>query len=175
MAADTTVITAARMIDVLNGREVDKPQVVITGDRITAVGKQGDPVPADARKIDLGARTLLPGLIDMHVHLTSDPIYSGYRRLGFTDSFWMTVGVANARKTLESGFTTVRTSGRLNMQMWALNRGSNAAISSVHASFRHLCDRLDGRSLRCDSVSPFHHYAKYPDRQFSRRVPGSRA
>jgi imidazolonepropionase-like amidohydrolase len=53
----------------------------------------------------------LPGLIDMHVHLTSDPIYSGYRRLEFTDAFWMTVGVANARRTLESGFTTVRNVG----------------------------------------------------------------
>lgn len=111
MGADTTVVTAGRMIDVLNGREVETPQVIITGDRITAVGKQGDPIPPDARKIDLGPRTLLPGLIDMHVHLTLDPLYSGYRRLEFTDSFWMTVGVANARKTLESGFTTVRNVG----------------------------------------------------------------
>jgi imidazolonepropionase-like amidohydrolase len=47
----------------------------------------------------------------MHVHLTSDPRISGYRRLEYTDSFWMTVGVANARKTLEAGFTTVRNVG----------------------------------------------------------------
>jgi imidazolonepropionase-like amidohydrolase len=109
--ADTIVVTAARMLDVLAGREVERPQVVITDERIVSVGRQGDPVPAQARKVDLGARTLLPGLIDMHVHLTSDPLYSGYRRLQFTDSFWMAAGVAAARKTLESGFTTVRNVG----------------------------------------------------------------
>jgi imidazolonepropionase-like amidohydrolase len=109
--ADTLVVTAARMVDVLAGREIERPQIVISGERIVSVGKQGDPAPADARKLDLGARTLLPGLIDMHVHLTSDPIFSGYKRLQFTDSFWMTVGVANARRTLEAGFTTVRMVG----------------------------------------------------------------
>jgi imidazolonepropionase-like amidohydrolase len=107
----TTVVTAARMIDVLTGRVIDRPQIVITDERFTSVGRQGDPVPADARRVDLGARTLLPGLIDMHVHLTSDPLYSGYRELQFTDAFWMTVGVANARRTLEAGFTTVRNVG----------------------------------------------------------------
>ena len=109
--AGTIVVTGARMVDVLAGREVEQPQIVITDDRISAVGRQGDPVPADARRIDLGNRTILPGLIDMHVHLTSDPLISGYRRLEYTDSFWMTVGVANARKTLEAGFTTVRNVG----------------------------------------------------------------
>src|SRR5215831_1769580 len=109
--AATTVVTAARMIDVLTGRVIERPQIVITADRFTSVGRQGDPVPADARRVDLGARTLLPGLIDMHVHLTSDPLYSGYRELQFTDAFWMTVGVANARRTLEAGFTTVRNVG----------------------------------------------------------------
>ena len=109
--AATTVVTAARMIDVLTGRVVDRPQIVITDERFTSVGRQGDPVPADSRRVDLGARTLLPGLIDMHVHLTSDPQYSGYRALEFTDAFWMTVGVANARRTLEAGFTTVRNVG----------------------------------------------------------------
>jgi imidazolonepropionase-like amidohydrolase len=109
--AETIVVTGARMVDVLAGREVERPQIVITDGRISAVGRQGDPAPADARRLDLGNRTILPGLIDMHVHLTSDPRISGYRRLEYTDSFWMTVGVANARKTLDAGFTTVRNVG----------------------------------------------------------------
>jgi len=54
---------------------------------------------------------LLPGLIDMHVHLTSDPRLSGYRHLEFTDNFWTVVGVANAGRTLEAGLTTVRNLG----------------------------------------------------------------
>src|SRR5215469_9781169 len=109
--AETTVVTGARMVDVLAGRVVEQPQIIVTDGRISALGRQGDPAPADAKRIDLGNRTLLPGLIDMHVHLTSDPVFSGYRRLEFTDSFWMTAGVAAARKTLEGGFTTVRNVG----------------------------------------------------------------
>ena len=109
--AETIVVTGARLVDVLAGRETERPQIVISDGRISAVGRQGDPAPADARRLDLGNRTILPGLIDMHVHLTSDPRISGYRRLEYTDSFWMAVGVANARKTLEAGFTTVRNVG----------------------------------------------------------------
>jgi len=126
--AETIVVTAARMVDVLAGRELERPQIVITDDRITSVGRQGDPVPADARKLDLGDRTLLPGLIDMHVHLTSDPQFSGYRGLQFTDSFWMTVGVANARKTLEAGFTTVRNVGSHNYDDVGLKQGIDRGI-----------------------------------------------
>jgi len=109
--AATLVVTAAHMVDVLAGRETERPQVIITDGRIVSVGRLGDPLPADAKRLDLGDRTLLPGLIDMHVHLTSDPLYSGYRKYEFTDSFWMAVGVANARRTLEAGFTTVRNVG----------------------------------------------------------------
>jgi imidazolonepropionase-like amidohydrolase len=121
--AATTVVTAARMIDVLTGRVIERPQILITDERISSVGRQGDPVPADAKRIDLGSRTVLPGLIDMHVHLTSDPLYSGYRALQFTDAFWMTVGVANARRTLESGFTTVRNVGSSNYADVGLKQG----------------------------------------------------
>jgi imidazolonepropionase-like amidohydrolase len=121
--AATTVVTAAHMVDVLTGRVVERPQILITDERITSVGRQGDPVPADAKRVDLGARTVLPGLIDMHVHLTSDPHYSGYRALEFTDSFWMAVGAANARRTLQSGFTTVRNVGSSNFDDVGLKQG----------------------------------------------------
>ena len=61
--ARTVVVTAAHMIDVLSGRRVDDAQVVVTDGRITAVGRRGDAVPTGAERIDLGARTLLPGLL----------------------------------------------------------------------------------------------------------------
>jgi imidazolonepropionase-like amidohydrolase len=67
--------------------------------------------------------TLLPGLIDMHVHLTHDPRFSGYRSLEFTDNFWTVVGVANAKRTLEAGFTTVRNLGSKNFDDVALKQG----------------------------------------------------
>ncbi|HZE44975.1 MAG TPA: hypothetical protein VE058_14380, partial [Steroidobacteraceae bacterium] len=71
--ADTVVVSADRMIDVLTGRIVEHPQIAITDGRISAVGVQGSALPAGARRVDLPGMTLLPGLIDMHTHLTSDP------------------------------------------------------------------------------------------------------
>lgn len=121
--ADTVVVTADRMVDVLAGRAVARPQITITDGRIVAVEAQGAAVPANARRVDLPGVTLLPGLIDMHVHLTGDPHYSGYRGLEFTDGFWTVVGVANAKRTLEAGFTTVRNVGSADYADVALKQG----------------------------------------------------
>ena len=125
-SAETVVVNAARMIDVVAGKVVDQPQVTITDGRIAAVGRRGDAVPEGAQRIDLGQRTLLPGLIDMHVHLTSDPTLSGYRGLEFTDNFFTVIGVANAKKTIEAGFTTVRNVGSGNYDDVALKQGIEA-------------------------------------------------
>lgn len=125
-SARTVVVRAAHMIDVLAGRTVDNVQVVVTDGRIATIGKAGDAIPAGAETIDLGGRTLLPGLIDMHVHLTGDPRLSGYRGLAYTDSFWTVVGVANARRTVEAGFTTVRNVGAANYDDVALKQGIEA-------------------------------------------------
>ncbi len=110
--AKTVAVTADRMVDVVTGKEIDKPVVVIVDGRITAVGVQGQvQVPADAEHVDLPGLTLAPGLIDMHVHLDSSPYWGGYTGLQFTDSFWMAVGTKNAHDTLMAGFTTVRDVG----------------------------------------------------------------
>ena len=110
--AATAVITADRMLDVLTGKLVDKPAVVVVDGRIKAVLAQDSAaIPKDATRIDLPGQTLLPGLIDMHVHLTSDATIDGNRTLDYTDSFWVAVGVANAKAMLEAGFTTVRNVG----------------------------------------------------------------
>jgi len=117
------VVTADRMLDVATGRMVEHPQITITDGRISAVTAAGASIPTGARRVDLTGLTLLPGLIDMHVHLTSDPTISGYRGLEFTDNFWTVVGVANAKRTLEAGFTTVRNVGSANYDDVALKQG----------------------------------------------------
>ncbi|HJW10894.1 MAG TPA: amidohydrolase family protein [Albitalea sp.] len=124
--ADTVVVTAERALDVASGRYVERPQITITDGRISAVATQGGAVPAGARRVDLPGITLLPGLIDMHVHLTSDPRYGGYRSLEFSDNFWTIVGVASAKKTLEAGFTTVRNVGARNYNDVALKQAIEA-------------------------------------------------
>ena len=121
--ADTVVVSADRMLDVVTGKIVDHPTITITDGRIASVSTGSVNAPADARRVNLSGMTLLPGLIDMHVHLTSDPRYSGYRGLEFTDSFWTVVGVSNAKKTLEAGFTSVRNVGSGNYDDVGIKQG----------------------------------------------------
>ncbi|HEY8574038.1 metal-dependent hydrolase family protein [Phenylobacterium sp.] len=109
--AATVAVTADRLLDVTTGRYVERPVVVITDGRIVSVGRAGDAAPAGAQRVDLPGVTLLPGLIDMHVHLTSSPKYGGYTYLEFSDAFWTVIGTRHAKDTLEAGFTTVRNVG----------------------------------------------------------------
>ena len=104
-------ITADRMLDVRSGRLVQRPHLLVREGRIVEVGSGDAPLPAGATHVDLKGMTLLPGLIDMHVHLDSDPTYGGYTGLQFTDRFWSVLAVGNAQKTLMAGFTTVRNVG----------------------------------------------------------------
>ena len=112
-ASAATLVTADRMLDVRSGRYVQSPAILVGDDGViqqigTLAAMQ---VPAGTKHIDLPGETLLPGLIDMHVHLTSLAEIGGYEPLKYTDSFWTAVGAANARKTLDAGFTTVRNVG----------------------------------------------------------------
>jgi len=112
-ASGKSVITANRYLDVQSGKYVEHPAIFVGDDgRITSIAdartvKWG----ADVRHIDLAGRTLVPGLIDMHVHLDSPADIGGYRGLEYTDSFWAMSAVGNARAMLDAGFTTVRNVG----------------------------------------------------------------
>jgi imidazolonepropionase-like amidohydrolase len=131
-AAETVVVSSKHMVDVLSGRIVDDPVIVVTDGRITAVASKGSAssiVPEGAKIIDLGDMTVLPGLIDMHVHLTEDPRYSsGYRHYEFTDRFWTVVGVRASSDMLEAGFTTVRNLGSAGYDDVALKQAIDAGI-----------------------------------------------
>jgi len=108
----TIVVKAAHLVDAKAGRVLDQQTVVIVGERIEKVGPAKDiQVPAGATVIDLGPATLLPGLIDAHVHLTADPQDSGYKSLGISVPRQTLTGAKNARLTLEAGFTAVRDVG----------------------------------------------------------------
>jgi imidazolonepropionase-like amidohydrolase len=111
----TVVLRAARVIDGTGAAPVQNGVVVVTDDRIVAVGREGSvQVPAGARVIDLGDATLLPGFIDAHTHIVGrtlgDP---GRQDAAGRDypGFAPILATANARATLLAGFTTIRNVG----------------------------------------------------------------
>jgi imidazolonepropionase-like amidohydrolase len=152
-APKNTVITGARMLDVLTGKVVENPAIFVGEDgRITSIAdartvRWG----SDVKHIDLGNRTLLPGLIDMHVHLDSPADIGGYRGLEFTDSFWGMVAVGNARAMLDAGFTTVRNVGSGNRNdiglKQAIDNGYAVGPRIVPAGFA-----LGATGGHCDST-----------------------
>jgi imidazolonepropionase-like amidohydrolase len=105
-----TALKAAHMVDVRSGAMIDDAVVIITGERITAAGSKLA-IPANAKVIDLGSKTLLPGLIDMHTHLTGNPEDLGYSAIAISVPRATLTGAKNARLSLQAGFTSVRVVG----------------------------------------------------------------
>ncbi len=152
-SAEKSVVTADRYLDVASGRYVEHPAIFVGDDgRITSVAdartvRWG----ADVKHVDLAGMTLLPGLIDMHVHLDSPANIGGYRGLEFTDSFWQATAVGNARAMLDAGFTTVRNVGSGNRNdiglKQAIDNGYAVGPRIVPAGFA-----LGATGGHCDST-----------------------
>src|SRR5438046_2060170 len=109
-AAPIVVIKAARLIDGTGSAPLTPATLVIRGERIDAVGS-AIPTPAGAHVVDLGGATLLPGLIDLHTHLTSSGVHWEDELVKTTPGQATLHGAYNARITLMAGFTTCRDMG----------------------------------------------------------------
>lgn len=109
------IIYAGQMIDVESGKTLSDRVILIEDGVIKAIGSRATiddiDLPVDAQLIDLSDMTVLPGLSDSHVHLTSDASVHGYKRLTVSTPRAAITGVVNAKKTLMAGFTTVRNLG----------------------------------------------------------------
>jgi imidazolonepropionase-like amidohydrolase len=158
-----TVLKAAHLFDGRSGKLSEPGVVVVRGDRIVAVGANSD-VPAGATVIDLGDATLLPGFIDAHTHITSQPgeswaqdFYEGALRFPAEQSFY---AAKYARATLDAGFTTVRNVGAGDYVDVGLRNAINAGIAegptiytAVH-SLGSTGGHCDGPPIPADRKTP---------------------
>ncbi len=158
-AADTrttgpTAIHAGMLFDGTDGEMTRDVTILVRDGRIEAVGTDVE-VPGDAERIDLSEWTVLPGLIDMHTHITGDPDDLGADRGAFLFRYPeqpTLVGVRNAEVTLMAGFTTVRDVGAPGTTALALRDGiANGLVQgprmitaiSMGTTGSH-CDRTTG-------------------------------
>jgi imidazolonepropionase-like amidohydrolase len=125
-AAKRTILRAGRILNVHTGELKANQAIVIEGEKIAQIAPSSEikAGPGDTT-IDLPDATLLPGLIDMHTHLTFDLNSLGYQGLGISTAREALHGARNARRTLEAGFTTVRNLGAFDYSDIALRDAIN--------------------------------------------------
>jgi len=126
-AQATTYLSAKAMIDVQTGKLIQSPLITIDDGIITNIEQNKDPKLSKGDKyIQLPEQTIMPGLMDMHVHLTSDPTVPRSERLGQSVPRMAIKAAYFAKKTLEAGFTTLRNVGAQGYSVIAVRDGINA-------------------------------------------------
>lgn len=112
-AAPDKLIIVGQLLDVRSGELHAEQAILLEHDRVHSIMPVAKLSAAQQAlpRTDLSGYTVLPGLIDMHVHLTANPAQHGYRRLQQTPARQALFGVTAAQATLEAGFTTVRNLG----------------------------------------------------------------
>lgn len=119
-------VTADQLLDVRSGKLIDNAYLLIDRDRIKAVVRDVSKLPEGIEILDLGNKTLLPGLMDTHTHLLG-PLTSNYFSGLFQSPHRAVIGgVVNAETTLLAGFTVVRDVGAADYQDVALRNSINA-------------------------------------------------
>jgi imidazolonepropionase-like amidohydrolase len=111
-AGSRTLVRAGHLLDVKTGKILDGQTIVVSGDTISSVAATSAvPTQPGDTVVDLGNMTVMPGLIDVHTHITGEPNFDPYFELTQTDAKEAIQGVVNARTTLMAGFTTIRNVG----------------------------------------------------------------
>ena len=116
-----TLIRTGHLVDVHTGAEPAGQTIIVSGDRIVSIVPTAQtPATAGDRELDLTRYTVLPGLFDVHTHVTMAPNFDPYFELSMTPAKEGIIGVENAKTTLEAGFTSVRNVGANNFADVAL-------------------------------------------------------
>ena len=111
-AQTRTLLRTGHLLDVKTGAEPTAQTIIITGDKITGIAPTATtPKLLEDKEIDLTRYTVMPGLIDVHTHLTNANNFDPYFELSMTPGKEAIIGVENAKVTLEAGFTSVRNVG----------------------------------------------------------------
>jgi len=127
LQAKQTLINADGYVDVATGETVQYISVLVEDNKIIKIGTQGQVrADKDAEVINLSGKTLVPGLMDMHVHLTGDAEDNFLASKGNSVPRQTVKAVKNAKKTLMAGFTTVRNLGAKGYSVIAVRDGINA-------------------------------------------------
>jgi imidazolonepropionase-like amidohydrolase len=106
------LIRAGHVVDVRTGHEAADQTIVVTAGAISSIAAtSATPKAPQDREIDLRSMTVLPGLIDVHTHLTMDTNFDPYHELSTSIAKSALIGAHNAKVTLEAGFTSVRNVG----------------------------------------------------------------
>jgi len=125
-APSRTIVRAGRLLDVRTGKTLTNQAIVIEDGKIVSVGPDSSATAdANVTVIDLSSKTVLPGLIDAHTHLTFNPRF-GYDTLAISVPREALIGAKNARVTLLAGFTSVRNVGANAFSDVALRDAINA-------------------------------------------------
>lgn len=121
---ETIVIHAGSVITDAASEASGPSTITVTDGRIASIVDGIQPAPAGAEVVELTDKTVLPGLIDLHVHLTGDPGGDFWKEAVEPDEWGVVVGAKNARLTALAGFTTVREAGSAQHTGFALRRGT---------------------------------------------------
>ncbi|MEZ5680454.1 MAG: amidohydrolase family protein [Erythrobacter sp.] len=126
--ADTIVIHAGSVVVDADSTPRGPSTVTITDGRIVSIEDGFVAGPRNAEVVDLESKTIAPGLIDLHVHLTGDPGGDFWKEAVEPDEWGVVVGAKNARLTALAGFTTVREAGSGPESAFALRRGTEQGL-----------------------------------------------
>lgn len=129
---DYTLLIGQKLIDGTGNKPIENPAILIQGSKIAAVGRQGEitiPTSENITKLDYGDKTLLPGLIDCHVHICmsadDNPLARLYEE---SDDMLLLRAANNVRLALKAGVTTLRDCGGRNMVTFSIKEATKKKI-----------------------------------------------
>jgi len=125
--AESVILNPYQILNVQSG-QLYKAQILVENGKIIQIGSNLNKKTAEAKVINLPDLTLMPGLMDAHVHLMGNTELKGYAGIGESSQLATIYGVKNAKNTLLAGFTTVRDVGGGSFSDVALKEAINKGV-----------------------------------------------